>query len=381
MENDSQILREFSKTRNLKQKTIYQYKDVIKLYTQYNQMTLTELLNEAETEEDQGIRWKNRKLKKRLLGFRAWLNTQYRESTVKSHFTRIKAIYNHYDIEIHNLPPVNTKNVLKSEPLTYNDLPSKEIIQDSLKISKPLMRAIILFMTSSGCARRETLNLTIEDFIKATKDYHNSSNIQEVIQELFNSDDVIPTWKIRRQKTNRFYITFSSPESTSEILNYLINTNRHLKLDSPLFKINTRYLNNYFKAINNKLNLGKAGIYNKMRSHNLRKFHASNLYNYGMSLELVDALQGRSKTMTQSSYFYENIDNLKEKYIEYLPAILINTDVNNLDIKSPEYLQLEKELEDKNEEVNDMNARLNKLEQLVFHDINLNDVNNLKNKL
>lgn len=41
------------------------------------------------------------------------------------------------------------------------------------------MKAIILFMSSSGCARRETLNLTVMDYMNATKEYHNTDNIME----------------------------------------------------------------------------------------------------------------------------------------------------------------------------------------------------------
>ena len=39
------------------------------------------------------------------------------------------------------------------------------------------MKAIILFISSSGCARQETLNITIQDFIEATHEYHNSNDI------------------------------------------------------------------------------------------------------------------------------------------------------------------------------------------------------------
>lgn len=57
----------------------------------------------------------------------------------------------------------------------------------------------------------------------------------------------------------------------------------------------------------------------------LRKFHASSLYNHknGLSLEEIDALQGRGKNNTHSSYFMENPKSLKEKYINSLNSILI----------------------------------------------------------
>lgn len=52
-----------------------------------------------------------------------------------------------------------------------------------------------------------------------------------------------------------------------------------------------------FKEINESLNLKKVRKYNRFRSHMLRKFHASALYNHknGLSLEEIDALQEEEK--------------------------------------------------------------------------------------
>ena len=55
-----------------------------------------------------------------------------------------------------------------------------EIIKDAINITNPIMQAIILFISSSGCARQETLNITIQDFIDATREYHDSDDIYEI---------------------------------------------------------------------------------------------------------------------------------------------------------------------------------------------------------
>lgn len=65
-------------------------------------------------------------------------------------------------MEIHNLPSINKKIVIYLT-ISFKDLVDKEIIKQSLEITTPLLQAIILFMVSSGCSRRETLNLTIAD--------------------------------------------------------------------------------------------------------------------------------------------------------------------------------------------------------------------------
>lgn len=371
---DHDILNEFAKTRNLGHNTRRYYKYSIEKYTKFNQLTLQQLLNEAEKEEQKGIRWKDRKLKKRLLNFRTHLYENLLPSTAKIHFNRIITIYHHYEIEIHKLPQFNEKNLQISEPISFQDLPDKKIILQALKITTPVMRAIILFMSSSGCARRETLDLTIQDFIKATGEYHNSNDIYEVINQLYDRNDVIPQWKLKRKKTNKYYFTFSSPESTSEIIHYLISEKRQLKPESRLFKTNENYLSERFNEINNKLQLGKSGTYNRFRPHMLRKFHASRLYNDNLSLEEVDALQGRSKNETHTAYFMEDQHKLKEKYIQHLNAITINMDVNNLDIKSPDYIKLENELKNKKQEVTAMDNRLSALENVIYANSELIDI-------
>lgn len=40
-----------------------------------------------------------------------------------------------------------------------------------------------------------------------------------------------------------------------------------------------------------------------------------------------------------------NPDDLKYEYIQHLPAVTINTDVEKLSVKSPQFIQMEKENE------------------------------------
>ena len=322
---DEKIVNGFIKVRNLSNRTVYGYKNSIKLYTDFNEMSLSALLKEAENDEENGIRWKNRKLKERLLDFRLFLQEKYLITTVKVHFQRILTIYRHFEIEIFQLPPINLKNTNNLEPVMFEDLPTKEIIKDAVEIANPIMKAIILFISSSGCARQETLNITIQDFIDATSEYHDSNDIYEIITILIKRDDIIPTFKVKRQKTNKFYFTFCSPQAVSYILDYLIISKRTLKNEDKLFKTNLDYLNDYFHEINDTLKLGKVRKYNRFRSHMLRKFHASSLYNHenGLSLDEIDALQGRGKDNTHSAYFMENPIKLKKKYIKVLDAIII----------------------------------------------------------
>ena len=364
--NDQEILENFVQTRHLKQRTKTMYEYTLKMYTNYHQMTLTELLQEAEKEEENGIRWKHRKLKTRLINFRNWLQDKYLNTTAKKNFSRVLTFYRHHEIEIHQLPPYNEKNSNFPEPITFDKLPDQDIIKHALKITKnPVMRALILFMSSSGCARAETLSLTVNSFIEATFPYHNKTDIYEALNILKERDDVVPIFKLRRQKNQKFYYTFCTPEATTEITNYLLSINKTLTHIDKLFQISESWLFKKFAEINDQLNLGKVGEHRRFRSHMLRKFHASSLLNAGMNKDDVNMLQGKSRNSTDESYFYDDPKKLQEKYIEYMGAVCIYLDVNTLDIKSTEFIELEnenKELKEKQDKLNNILERLERLE-------------------
>ena len=312
---DHAILNEISEQRNHSPGTKRQYKYVIKDYVRFQKKQMYKLIEEAEKEEDKGVRWKRRKLRTRLLNFRTYLYDKYdNPKTAAKKLQLIISVYKHYEIELQPLPKLSTiKNSRPKKIITYDDLPDKEIIKRALEIASPLMRAVILFQSSSGCARKETVNITIGDFICSLGEYTDSDDIYEIIKTLKNKNNIVPTFKLTRQKTGNTYYTFYSPESVKAILEYLESENRYLKPEFPLFKISDRVLLLKYGEINDKLELGRKGNYRRFRSHMLRKFHASNLYQGENSLTMdeIDQLQGRRKSTVHTSYFMENPSDLK----------------------------------------------------------------------
>jgi len=342
---DKELLTRIAKAKNLTQNTINNYHSAINKYTTYCGKSMAQLLEEAEQEEEDGIRWKRRKIRKRLIGYRASLIDEYEyEGTIRVYLQKILAIYRHYEIELQPLPQVSTRNKTKPN-VNYTDLPDKEIIRRAVNLTDPKMKALILFMTSSGTGRTETLNLTIQDFIQATSEYHNKEEIHEVLKELDPNTDIIPTWRIHRQKTNKDYYTFSSPESTRAIIYYLENKEDCLTSTSRLFDYDYSYLGKKFSQINRKLDLGSVGKYHRFRSHMLRKYHASQLSQgeNALTLDEIDALQGRSKEKTRQSYFLNNPDDLKRKYARNINQLLILEEVKQ--VENEEYYELKKKYE------------------------------------
>lgn len=325
-------------------------------YCTYFEMTLQELLLEAEKEEDAQIKWKHRTLKRRLIEYRHFLMENYLRNTVDIYFRVVLSIYNYFEIEIGKLPGVDHRSFNNPTPITFKDLPDKDVIRAALEIANPVMKAIILFMSSSGCARTETLNLTVQDYIDSVQEYIESDNLKEIIEKTNEIEDIIPTFNILRVKTKKYYTTYCSPEAVHAINNHLLSRS-NITPESPLFKMHPMYLMHKFKEINEELSLGKVGKYHRFRSHMLRKFHASALYNDGMSIDKVNDLQGKSKTLTDQSYFMVNPEDLKQEYINHLPALMMTVDVEKLSIKSPEYHKLEQEnksLKEDNEKINQM---------------------------
>ena len=368
MTND-ELITEYITTRGLKTNTYQTMKTVLTLYSSFNEKTLQELLDEADTEEEERTRWKHSQLKKRLTGFQNYLIQHYNVSTVKAYMTRVKSFYNHHEITIGKLPSINTKNAIVSKPIKYTDLPTHEIIKQAVEMASPVMKAIILFMSSTGMSRVDTLKLTLNDFLKATSEYHNQDNIKDAVNEMLSSDlDIIPTFESNREKTNKYFITYCTPECTREILHYLKYrlSKGNWIYNNQLFKIEGNYFTLKFDELNNALGLGKAGQYNVFRSHMLRKFHATHLRKAGMDMYSINILQGKSNNSVDEVYFLEDTTQLRKDYLKYMHSLFIFTDVHEVTVESEEVLLIKQEnemLRKRQEKLDDISRRLELLEK------------------
>ena len=335
----------FCRQRKLSQGSIKIYHNALTQYCRYTKMSLEELINEADDDERQGLPWKERRLKDKLLNFKIYLiEKEYVNSTVHDYVKKVKSSYRHHYIEIHT---INEKaKGKKYNPITFTELPNKEILKKAIDISpNPLIKAFILFLSSTGLSKVDALNLTIEDYLNSVSEYtDNERDIYKTIPLLRERDDVIGTFSLRRQKTKKFFTTFCSPEAIHSICNYLDSRNDHLTPSSKLFQKANSWYDERFHELNDKLGLGTTDNgYIILRCHNLRKFHSTSLKNDGLSIDFVNALQGKSKTAVDEVYFLDDPDTLKQEYIKHLDCLTVHLDVNSIDFKSQEYLELEAE--------------------------------------
>ena len=393
-------LKQFFMERGSSAATQRHYSSSVKLYEELNQMSLDSLIEEADNEEEERIRWKNRKIKQRLIKFRNYLYTNLAENTVGTYMTDIKAIYRHYEIELQPLPRFDSKQIQKSYQMTFNDLPSKAELIDSYYEATNVVKCIIMFASSSGISRSDMLNMTVADFIRGCDKEVSDDTLMSVLDELKHTQYLIPQFEGERVKTRKKYITFCSPEASEHIVQYLIGRDAQLKseyaaleeklnslevgstkyldvkkqldshpkcltVDLPLFGISNGHLGYVFTKINNKLNLGKVGGRSKIRCHMLRKYQASMLLNAenAFTRDEVDSLQGRSLDKTHRAYFFNEAERLKEKYISCVDELMLFSSINKIDKKEHEKLIKENKLYKK--ELEAQSTKMVELEQLI----------------
>ena len=368
MRNTDVILEQFFHERNSSQSTIINYTRIVKIYEEFTGKSLNELLDLADTEEYNNIRWKNTATRRYILEYRDFLFNKYNVSTAQLYLTAIMTIYRHFEITIPPLPYYSTKHAKKTEPLRYDQLLDRDILRECLQISSPVVQSIILFMSSSGVSRIDVLNLTIDDYLKATSKYHNhNESVKYAIREMRDyPEPIIPCFHLTRQKTGQQYFTFCSHEAVKSINAYLLTRTEILTRDSRLFKIHERYFNMIFERLNGHFGLGKVGNYNRIRSHMLRKYHASQLAEAGMSTDHINLLQGRKVTgIAHETYIRIRPETLKNEYIEALPYLVIS-DEDRVKTELEQITDKKTELETKFE---NMIERIEALENVTWEDV------------
>lgn len=348
------ILNKFMAEKKLASSSKNTYKAAVKMYESIIGKSLDELIEEADREEEEGIRWKKRSLKNYLVTFRNYLYANKSENTARRYFSCIKTIYFHFEIEIHKLPSFNSKQIRKTYVMDFDDLLKKEQLIDAYYEANNLFKCLILFGISSGMSKIDMLNLTVKDWLCANEKYINVTNSDEIVYKLMElkNKEVIPCFKGNRQKTDSKYITFCSPEAAEHINQYLIGRdatlreehNTSLQLTDKVFDVTPEHVSYTFTKINNKLNLGKVGECGRFRCHMLRKFHASTLHNCTnvvWTVEEIDTLQGRSMDMTHQAYFKNSREKLYEKYVECVDELMLFKSIHTIDEEEYNKVQAE----------------------------------------
>ena len=326
LENSYELLNKFYNERNIKSSTQKGYIASITRWFKYTDgkyNSLQENIDFYMKEEDEKIPMRNRSIKKEMLGFREWLIEDKgikSDRSVRSYFSKLGTVFRHYGLEIPQLPQVKME---KGYVSSYNDLPTHAMIKTACEQSPLDLKALILFMSSSGSAKAETLSITVEMFLTGCNEYleepADATNIQDTLKALSDKHDIVPLIYLRRIKTDKWYFTCCSPEASYMIIESL-KTRKNLEWTDKLFDYTGSLILTKFQEINDNNNWGHVGAYRRFRSHALRKFMASNI---GLPRDQVDSFQGRAKDMIQEAYFKQDPQNLKKIYMEAMHRVMI----------------------------------------------------------
>lgn len=329
-------------------------------YVDYTGLDPDQLLAEADKEVMEGVLARDRMMKKRMIGFRQELKRRgLAVNTRRNHFSGVRSFYKAFDHEIPNVGR-EEKAIPKPEHL---DIPSKEDIRQALKVCDVRDKAIILCGCSSGLGAADIVNLTVEQFNKG-----------------YDLETEITTFFIRREKSSTDFVTFISPEASRAVHEYLKYRNRkadtndkyrQMQLDKQkiygnkgylfikrsvndeylashdekLRKLDTKGLLKAYRVLSERAQKSTAkGVWNLIRSHNMRKFFNTTLKNAGFDSERVEFFMGHTLDGTKGAYYRAEADKLRTLYATFVPYLTLQKE---LDVTStPEYQKLITENQD-----------------------------------
>ena len=325
--------------KNLSNNSKKKYRNCLKNYTNYHQLTLEELVNEAERDEENSVRLARRKIRTRLLNFRTHLinDLEYKASTIKTNMICAKALYRFYGVELPEIPNA----VLTESPndsIGFEDLPTINDIKTAIESTKKAKhKALFIFAACNGAARMELVNFTFKQFLEGVKPFcNNPETPSDIINDLDGKCDqleVIPVFKMKRQKTNYTYYAPITPEATQFCINYLKAEGMGLTDDDHFFQLSPDGVSTAFKLINEKFQWGKRGLYGFFSSHRIRKFNDSVIED----ADFANFIQGRKPSPIKETYFKRDINRVREEYKKHMYKftiyahydVMINSDAYN----------------------------------------------------
>lgn len=384
------LFKEFVITRQLKKSTIETY---LQAWGQYIPITgkknITEIISEAEQEEDQGVKRRKRKIRKYFIQYIQTLEKKgLAPGTIRLYLSRIKAIYNEYDID----PPKIRYARNTQENRSFEELITFDELKEVISIVKPREKALILLHMTSGMGASEVRNLRVHDFETAINDDVLNTDYTELEKKILE-ENIIGTWKIRRIKTGMPYVTFTTPEANIQLIKYLkYRKSLNIPIQNPedyIFVTNTgrkltsEYYAMIFSRINDYMGFGRLRSGGRrFTSHKLRKLFATLLYQKGMDKLMVDWLMGHKVDSVTDAYFKANIDHLRGEYEKRMHVLMFEKTVVR-HVSSEEVREIVRELEEREREIRELRESQERLRKWVkktekLYDLLMSDPSFLK---
>ena len=356
LKKDPMII-EFLAIMNPRPNTEKNYIQALQSYTEFTGKDPETLILEAEEEIRAGKLMRQRSIKKHLITYRQHLQESGKSpNTVRIHLSGVKVFYKAFDIEIPNLPRSGKARVLEKN----KEIPTKEDLQEVLKVVDPLEKAILLTGAASGLSANDLCRVTVGDFKKG-----------------YDSETEITTLALRREKVGFDFITFLTPEASRAVWDYLefrsrrANNNEKKRLeqlekqriskdsnllfikrqiipeylnsmDESLRALNGQAIGKIYRTISEKARKGTpAGDWGIIRSHNVRKAFNSAMLNAGADSFFVEFLMGHTLDDTRGAYFRASPEKLREIYQNFIPYLTVSKEADVSE--SPEFQKMKTE--------------------------------------
>lgn len=361
--------------KNLSESTQALYSLGLKQYCNLIGKTLNELLDEAEDEEDNIPRLRNRKIHFYLPRFKKSLEDRnLAPQTIKVYVSAVKAFYKYYDVVI---PEVSTD--VSDICLEKNEgkLLTKEEIQKMVEIAPIRDKTMIYLMAMTGMAQAEVRNLTIKKFLDAASAVLDKkiATVEDLFEYEKELNEVILSLLITREKVKYRYHSFIPPEVTKNIIYYLkersygrnekiriTNVRKELFVTNSGEKLTKSGVSSNFNRIGKKLGFtaSEKGAYGFWRSHGLRKYFISTIINNTGDHILADYLVGHKIDKTKRAYWKADPDKLKAKYMEVVEYLSIDETKFKV-FESEEFKKLTAELKESKKESQNIKDEFRKI--------------------
>lgn len=377
---NSKVFQDFIEERKLtNESTIGGYLTSLTGYCDYHGMSIEELVEEAEQEEDNGIRLKKRKIKKRLIEYRNHLyDKKYSNKTIKSKMSDIIFFFDRCEIEIPKLG--RKENVPYDRSISFDEVPKKEHVKKAIETTTSIKnRALYLFCMSSCSGSAEAREFTIEEYIRGVKGIPDNIditdiNIEEVLDEVEKdlnealenpqeqNESIVPVFHFVRKKKKRDYFTCITPEANQYIINYL-KTREGLTLEDKVFDYSRKSLIRAFQSVNDKNNWGWINRDRQrfFTSHQLRRLGANLIEDE----KLVNQISGRKFDETTEAYFKRDKTKIRKEYFKWLDELTIYQKYRINFMTDERYAAFAQELQAEKEEKEQYKKELAELKQQI----------------
>lgn len=405
------------------------YRQILTKFCKANEKPLSEIITNCKTQQDKVIEKiishgtdenGNKIIEKQLITFdvnspkskvKQYINRHIEycleknnsNNTINGNITHIKAFLKFYNITLPDIEPLED-DTKKWYPLTKEDF--KYIINESTIGHASLIK----FLMSTGMRAKDASCLTIGDFMEATKDYHQFTEVDDFIDNA--PDGMIGTWNFHPHKTQKLKIqciTFNDPETSNLILQNLRKIKNHVDRDmskndalfasqigdykkslSPgsiaaeFWKKNQKLHDWRVLKIKEKIQKGELSYedYKKevekiprFHAHGCRKFFETTIARNCGDLRICTLMEGHvSPVATDSSYIKQEVNHVKEHYMAALDDLSLEKTEAKVYTS-----EVRREMEAK---INKLEAENEKLKQKNETEVNAlwDEINNIKQR-